>query len=128
MPRQRKSPDALALKGAYDHNPKRTRKDVTGAGVIGPWRDHSSDPAAIWAELVAEVPPGLLCAADRKSLELAVALIAAMRRDPASFPTGKASLLVSILVKLGCMPAARVAMELPTPKGDHDPQEKYFAR
>jgi hypothetical protein len=128
MPRPRKSAKLLAIAGAFAKNPKRARKDVEAAGAIGPWVERSTDPAAIWAELVAECPAGILTAADRKGMEYAVRLMVDLRSDSAAFSASKGSLLVSILAKLGCFPASRLQMSMPDSKEKDDPGEKFFRR
>ena len=97
MPRPRKSAKLLAIAGSFARNPKRTRRDVEAAGAIGPWVERSTDPAEVWAELVAECPAGIRTAADRKGMEYAVRLMVDLRSDPAGFSASKGSLLVSIL-------------------------------
>jgi hypothetical protein len=126
MSRPRKSAKLHAITGAFEHDPKRRRRDLEASGTIGPWREGSTDPAAIWGELVAQCPAGILTAADRAGLEYAAQLMADLRRDPSGFSASKGALLVSILGKLGCLPASRLQMSVAEPKDSDDPAEKYF--
>ncbi len=126
MPRPRKAANTHEISGAYAHNPQRRRRDVKATGSVGAWVERSSEPAEVWEELVRGCPAGILTAADRQGLELAVRLLVALRRDPAGFPASKGSLLVNILGKLGCLPASRLQMNTPDPKDKDDKSEKYF--
>jgi hypothetical protein len=117
MPTPRKSAKLLTIGGAYEANPKRSRRDIEAKGDIGRWAAAPrTDPAAVWAELVAQAPPGLLTSADRAAMEVAVRLVVELRTDPNKFSAARGSLLISLLGKLGCLPAARVSMALPPPK------------
>jgi hypothetical protein len=117
----------MAISGAYANHPKRRKRDIEAAGAIGPWVERSTDPAEVWAELVAGCPPGILTAADRQGMEYAVQLLVEMRKGPAAFSASKGSQLVNILGKLGCLPASRLQMGGPA-KGEHDPGEKFFSK
>ncbi len=116
MARPRKSAQLLAMSGAFRKNPNRKRQPVTASGDIGAWSDGATDPATIWAELVANAPDDVLTAADRPALELVVRLIAQARSDPAGFSAGKGTLLVATLGKLGMTAHGRAQLNAPTPK------------
>jgi hypothetical protein len=128
MPRPRKSARLLAISGAFAKNPKRARKDVEAAGAIGPWVERSTDPRAVWDELVAGCPAGILTGADRQALEYAVNLVVEMRLEPMAFSASKGGTLVNLLGKLGCLPASRLQMSMPDSKEKDDPGEKFFRR
>ena len=116
MPRPRKPAAMLRLTGS-----RRKRRDEALAGPVGPWRTGSTDPAAIWDELLACAPPGLLTASDRPALELATLMIGTMRADPATLTASRCAAISNLLSRLGMTPSGRGQLAVPEPEPEPNP-------
>ena len=103
MPRPRNPNKARPL-SALRSAEKQTRVPL-GVGIAPPCL--LKDERALWEELAASVAPGHLGPADRPLLELAVRLLAELRRDAATFNSSRLAQLRAALLNLGLAPIAR---------------------
>src|SRR6185437_12718178 len=106
MPRPRTPTSILEARGAYVNHPERRADRVNEPQPSGPLGD---PPAcltpyqkAIWHELVAQIPSGVVGNSDRMHFELTVRLAAKIRRGVAK--VSEASLLERCLARLGMNP------------------------
>jgi hypothetical protein len=115
MGRNRKPKAVHELNGTFEKHPERAAayaNEPKPEGPLGP-PPASFDPAsftgsrllAIWEELVAQAPPGVLTSADRLHVELACRLMFRIRQGGAK--SGDYSRLESLLGKMGMNPADR---------------------
>lgn len=119
MGRPRKPTAMHELNGSYDQHPERRAAralEPKPQGLFGgPPRCFTVEGGcseytgtrltAIWNEIVAEVPPGVLTIADRKHVELACRLLYRIRKDQAKCVDY--SCLDALLGKMGMNPADR---------------------
>lgn len=119
MARPRKPTNVIELKGGFKKNPQRKRPDepVPTAG-IGP-APAALKPAhkAIWDEIVAICPPGVLGNSDRIALEALVRLLHDFRTNFDEFPGSRMSQLVSLMGRFGLTPSDRSKVIVPKAKG-----------
>jgi hypothetical protein len=109
MSRPRKPTNLIALQGGFRKHPERAR---ARANEPQPQGELGEPPAclgkaqqAVWYELSAQVPAGVLTNADRMLVEISVRLISKMRSGRAT--AGETSLLQSCLSRMGLTPADR---------------------
>lgn len=109
MPKPRKPTHLLELCGAFKHDPARGEaraNEPVPTGALGePPSCLNKSQCAIWFELAAQVPPGVLTNADRFTVELTVRLIAKMRRGTAM--ASDTALLQNCLGRMGLTPSDR---------------------
>ena len=115
MPTPRKSAATLALRGAFNKDPRRVRDDVRGSGLIGRWLPGSSDPKEVWEELIKAAPAGILTGSDRPALEMVARTIAQVRSDGKALSMTQLAQLVQTLGRFGLSPAGRQALDAPPP-------------
>ena len=107
MPRPRLPTELLELRGAFRKDPQRRRAvgPKSPIGIGEPPEHLSEGEKAVWRELVANAPAGVLTGADRAVMELLVRLMARFRAD---WLTGaEFGILKGCLTELGWTPAAR---------------------
>ena len=128
MGRSRKTSAAHEMSGSFDKHPERKaeralepkpKAPLGGPPACFTMAGGASDYTgsrliAIWDEIVAEAPPGVLTNADRKHVELACRLLLRIRKDQAK--SGDYSRLDVLLGKMGMNPADRSKVNV-TPGG-----------
>lgn len=115
MARPRKPTGVLELTGAFRKNPQRKRArscEPVPSGVIGSHPQHfDANLAAIWYEVIAMIPAGVLTGADRILVELTCTLISGLRLSTSQ--KGDKALLKNCLASLGMTPAERSKISIP---------------
>jgi hypothetical protein len=109
MPAPRKPSNILELNGAFKRNPNRRRNGVKPpAGVVGDPPEHFDEhQRTAWADIVRDVPPGVLKASDRPSVELLAVLVAEFRQAPYAFVAAKHSATLKLLQQFAMTPSSR---------------------
>jgi hypothetical protein len=125
MGRPRKPTRELELSGAFEKHPERKRErenEPKPDGPIGPPPAHwlVDDKAfkfqeygrlvAIWHEIVAQAPPGLLSVSDRTVLEIICGQVDQLRRGLLKPPAKKD--LSEMLGTIGCRPDKRPGLKV----------------
>jgi phage terminase small subunit len=118
MARPRTPTNVLAMRGAFDKDPKRgrSRENEPGStGEIGEPPVHLGDGAKVcWREIVAITAPGVLVKSDRMALEIASELMAAKRSTPGGLLHPAMLIrLTSLLASFGMTPADRSKVSAP---------------
>jgi hypothetical protein len=126
MARNRTATNVLQLKGAFKHDPARTRVDPPTPELERPtkadlkaFRSHEE----AWDYLVATMPRGILRKRDRIYIEIAAKLLYEFRRVGAhGIEPAKLVRLETMLCKLGLNPsdASRVQSGADKPRNDFD--------
>lgn len=115
----RKTTAVLEAKGSFKKNPQLKREDAKTSDEIGqPPIYFSETEAAIWNELIATSPKGVLKNSDRTTLEIATTLLNDFRQDRASFNTSRLNALQKALASLGRTPVDRGRIAAPEPAKD----------
>ncbi len=124
----RKTTAVLEAKGSFKKNPHLKRVDPKTTDEIGePPAYFSEIESAVWHELIATSPKGVLKNSDRSILEIASALLSDFRKDRKSFNNGRISSLQKILAALGRTPVDRVRIAAPEIGVDtNDPWSKLI--
>ena len=124
----RKTTAVLEAKGSFKKNPQLKREDAKTSDEIGQPPIYFSDAeAAIWHELIATSPKGVLKNSDRTTLEIATTLLNDFRQDRASFNTSRLNALQKALASLGRTPVDRGRIAAPEPEKDpNDPWAKLI--
>ncbi|WP_374349179.1 hypothetical protein [Chitinimonas sp.] len=117
MARPRTPTNVLDARGAFKKDPQRGRAragEPEPNGPIGepPERLNDSQRDA-WAEIVGTAHDGVLCRADRLSVEMAACLLAEFWADPVAFPSGRLARLEGLLGKFGMTPSDRSKVGVP---------------
>ena len=109
MARPRKPTAVLALKGAFAHDPQRSRdaEPVPTASIGDPPDGFDVVKVKAWAEVVSIAPPGVLYNSDRLALEMLVCLLVEFRSNPNGFHQAKLGRLESLCGKFGMTPSDR---------------------
>lgn len=122
MARPRKPTAVLELTGAFKKNPQRKKARSTEpvpTGEVGPPPPHFDAPlTAIWYEVIAIIPAGVLTGADRILVELTCSLIHSLRTYTCE--KGDKSLLKNCLASLGMTPAERSKISVPKQTEEQD--------
>lgn len=117
----RKTTAVLEAKGSFKKNPKLKRVDPKTTDEIGePPAYFSETEAAVWHELIATSPKGVLKNSDRTALEIASTLLTDYRKDRESFNTARLNTLQKALASLGRTPVDRGRIAAPEPDLDED--------
>ncbi len=125
MARPRKPVKVLELTGSFKKNPGRRRSEPEPRGPLGdPPAYFSEELAAVWTELAAVVPAGILTAADAPLLEITSRLLHEFRTNP-DFKVGRLSCLTGCLAKLGMNPADRARVMPPAGKKEPTPWDNF---
>ena len=124
----RKTTAVLEAKGSFKKNPQLKREDAKTSDEIGqPPIYFGETEAAIWNELIATSPKGVLKNSDRTTLEIATTLLNDFRQDRASFNTSRLNALQKALASLGRTPVDRGRIAAPEPENDpNDPWAKLI--
>jgi hypothetical protein len=108
MGRPRKPTAVLELTGAFRKNPQRKRTEPPTTGPLGdPPKHFTPEQTAVWHELAAACPPGVLTRSDRLIVEIAVVLMLRVRNQRAHMRRGELNVLISVLSRMGMSPADR---------------------
>lgn len=109
MARHSQPREVAALKGADKKNPQRYRTEAPKSVLpLGSAPDHLSEMAkAVWFELEAYAPAGVLAGSDRLMLETAAVLVAEFRENTKDFPASKMGHMIGVLARLGMSPSDR---------------------
>lgn len=111
MGRPRTPTAVLELTGAFKKDPQRRAartNEPAPEGDLGPPPKHfNADLAAVWKELAATCPAGVLTSADRWLVELACSLMLNFRRSKGLVTGKELSQLVTCLSRMGMTPADR---------------------
>lgn len=135
MGRPRTATAILELKGSFKKDPQRKRVDPKSAGEIGDAPGYFAKDVLlgmIWDELVADSPVGVLTAADRTVLALACHMELRVRLygiggSGGGISVAEASLLASLMGKLGCTPSDRAKVAVAPSKAiDNDPLSEFM--
>lgn len=130
MSRPRKPTETLNQQGAFLKNPQRTRSDPKTAGPLGaPPKSLPAEAHAIWAELAAEAPLGVLTCADRAMFANLVWLQYQLRQHMAGGGGWKGwqqSALNWLYSHCGMTPSDRSKVNAVSEDGPTDPGAKYF--
>ena len=137
MPRQRDPLSKAQAKGAVDKNPGRyveRNKSPKYGGEIGPAPFHfTADQVQLWEALVNTIPAGVLAAADRYIVEIAVVLMVKFRDSvrpydpdselppPRPMTATELGHLRAALGSLGMTPADRTRVNGPDGAEETDP-------
>jgi hypothetical protein len=117
----RKTTAVLEAKGSFKKNPQLKRVDPKTTDEIGePPAYFSETEAAVWHELIATSPKGVLKNSDRTALEIASTLLTDYRKDRESFNTARLNTLQKALASLGRTPVDRGRIAAPEPEMDED--------
>lgn len=123
MPARRKPAAVQEKNGAWAKNPQRRREDPPTAGPIGdPPPTLPENLHAVWHELIANAPVGVLKSRDRFVLETTVRVLHELRTS-SKFQAATGALLHKCLVSLGMTPADASRAHVPT-----DNAENPFAK
>lgn len=126
MARPRTPSNVLELRGAFNKNPQRKRKNEPKAeGEIGSFFNGPTTSEEIWNELVAACPANVLTGADRMALEIAVEYMRQFRIDPTGCTAERVKTLINLLARFGMTPSDRAKLSLP---GSDDKKESPWAR
>jgi len=137
MGRPRKPSAMHELSGSFDAHPERKKARELEPKPDGPLGPAPSffDPneytgkrlLAIWNEIIAEAPPGVLTISDRKHVELACRLMYRIRSSTAK--SGDYSRLDALLGKMGMNPADRSKVSiLPSNVPANEPKRRTTFR
>lgn len=109
MPKPRTPSSVLEARGAFAHNPDRTREDFqSGDFDTDPPGYFSESQKAVWTEIVSLLPDGVLQATDRVAVELAARMVAHFRSlDDAAVTMAQVAQIRMALATLGMTPADR---------------------
>src|SRR5690606_19018264 len=109
MSRHAQPRELAELKGATRKHPERYRKEPPAVEQpLGTAPAHLTEAAkAVWFEIEAYAPKGVLKGADRATLEVPSNLLAEYRESPKEFAIGKYTHLIGCLARLGMSPADR---------------------
>ena len=113
MSRPRTPSNVLELKGAFDKNPQRRREDPkVEPGLGDPPGYFDDEERAIWSEIAATAPEGVLARSDRLCVEMLIPLIVRLRnREP--MKAAERAFMLSTLTRIGCTPADRSRVARP---------------
>ena len=113
MSRPRTPSNVLELKGAFDKNPQRRRKDPkVEPGLGDPPGYFDDEERTIWEEIAATAPEGALAQSDRLCVEMLIPLIVRLRnREP--MKAAERAFMLSTLTRIGCTPADRSRVARP---------------
>lgn len=125
MARPRTATNIMELRGAYKKHPERRadrENEPRPLAEIGlPPETLADDERAVWEDMVARMPYGVIGDCDRDHLEVASRLMAYTRRVPVEeWEAAKIARLDAMLGKMGMNPADRskVKAERKPPKND----------
>lgn len=120
MSRPRTPSNILELKGAFEKNPQRRREDPkVEIGLGAPPAYFDEDERAIWEEIAASAPAGVLARSDRLCIEMLVPLVLRLRRrEP--MKAAERAFMLSTLTRIGCTPADRSKVAQPVEDDQHD--------
>jgi hypothetical protein len=109
MPKPRTPSNVLEARGAFAHNPDRTREDFQSGDFDKTAPKYFTKPQrAVWDEMVALLPETVLQATDRMAVELASRLVARFRSlDDADVTMAQVAQIRTALASLGMTPADR---------------------
>ena len=109
-----KATAVLEASGSFDKNPQRRRVDPVAGNEIGPPPPYfDAEECAVWEELIATSPQGVLKNSDRSALEIASTLMSDFRKDRKSFSSSRMSSLQKSLSSLGRTPVDRGRLVAP---------------
>jgi phage terminase small subunit len=116
--------------GAFDHDPQRRREranEPIPSGPLGDPPDFLTPPqVAIWKELEALAPPGVLTNADRIMLEMLCRLLERERHPQGSdLKAAERNQAISMLARLGMSPADRAKKQVDNPRGEDQPTDPF---
>ena len=109
MPKPRTPSNVLEARGAFAHNPDRTREDFE-SGVFDKSAPayFSEEQVAVWNEMVGLLPESVLQATDRMAVELTSRLVARFRAlDDCDVSMAQVAQIRTALASLGMTPADR---------------------
>lgn len=117
MPRPR-TPRAVAeLTGRTRHDPQRYRAAEPETAELGAAPGHLSPQAlAVWQEVTAMAPAGVIRASDAVSLEVLCSLVAEYRASPSEFKTSRIASMLTLLGRFGLSPSDRQKLGVETPR------------
>ena len=110
MARPRTPTEILELRGAFQANPSRRRPATPKSNKeLGlPPKGLTDIEQACWAEIVTNIPPGVLTAGDRVIVEVIARLMAKLRTEGLSaMKSAELNLLLNGLGRCGMTPADR---------------------
>lgn len=117
MARPRTPTNVLALRGAFDKDPKR---GVARENEPQPNGDVGDPPIGqtvavhdAWKAIVECCAPGVLCKSDRIALQIAAVLLAEFNGNAAEMPAARIARLDSLLSRFGMTPSDRSKVSVP---------------
>ncbi len=120
MSRPRTPSNVLELKGAFDKNPQRRREEPKVEPGLGDPPDHFEDSRrAVWLEIEAMAPAGVLSRSDRLAAEMLADLLARFRAG-GKFTSADRRDMLAILSRFGMTAADRSRVAAPPPKDQTD--------
>lgn len=126
MARPRTPTNVLALRGAFDKNPKR---GAERANEPPPNGEVGNPPLGLtvavhdaWKEIVDACPPGVLCKADRIALHVAAVLYSEFKNCASDMPAARVNALFAALSRFGMDPSSRSKVNIPS-----KPKENAFS-
>jgi hypothetical protein len=115
MARPRKPTAVLELTGAFKHDPKRNSARQNEPAPNGPIGDvplhFDKKLTALWYELIATAPAGVLTRADRWTVEVACRMMRMVRDG--MFGAAEVNVLMRCLARMGLTPADRSHVAVP---------------
>ena len=103
-----KSTQELETTGAFATNPDRKRKNINDERPLGePPVEASAAFKVVWYEIADYVTPGLLCRADRLTMEILCGMVEEYRNNRENCPIGILKEINVLLGKFGMNPADR---------------------
>ena len=125
MPRPRKPTTLKVLKGTAQKCRLNPREPIPNGPLGNAPRNFNDEQKAIWREIKAVSPEGVLSIADSFIVEMLVILLHEFRTDYANFTSGKLARLISILTRVGLTPADRSKISVPKPEEKNNPWNEF---
>lgn len=117
MARPRTPSNVLAMRGAFDKNPKRGKErenEPEATGDIGdPPADWDEGVKACWREIVGLIAPGVLGKSDRLAVEMAANLLHQLRQSKWLVPAAVLTRYETLIGKFGMTPSDRSKVSVP---------------
>ena len=119
MARPRTATNILDARGAFQKDPQRKRpnepKSTIAFRASAP-AHLTAEQCAVWAELVTQIPAGVLTGSDAAVVEITAVLFAQFRELGADMPAGHLTRMCALMGQLGLSPSGRASLVVPVEK------------